>query len=732
MKDQNNEYSGEVEEPEHPFSVLVVDDEPYIRAGLKQLLAIQGYQVAMAGSGEEAMTQLTQNRYDLLVLDLGMPGAGGAAVLDFVAERCLDMAAIIISGATSVTEAITALSKGAVDYLRKPFGPEELLDCVAKARRTLQQTRAGRLLQKFYDLPFVGIAFTAPESQRWIQFNDRLGEILGYPREELANMTWAEITHPDDLAAHVAEIERVLRGDAEGYTIEQRFIRKDGAVAFTLLDAKCARLSDGAVDFFINTINDITEHKRAEEALRESEALNATIFNSLTEHVAVLNEQGVIVKVNAAWERFAEENGAPALARHSVGLNYRSACLSAVGAFGGEAAASAWAGIEAVLKGMRDHFTLEYPCNSPEVSRWFRMSVHPMVAPLRGVVIAHENITERKQNEEWLSLCQARYEAIVEGQTDLICRFLPDGTLTFVNDAYCRYFGRSREKLLSTNLMFLISQEDQAGAAAKLAGCNANHPVDVDEHQVLRADGQVRWVQWSNQAILDEARNLIELQAVGRDITDQRQIEERLRESEKNFRAYFEQSMVGMASTSPQKDWLEINDTLCNMLGYSREELMRTTWTELTYPEDLASDLAQFDRLLSGDIESYAMDKRFVRKDGQVVYTYLAVRGVYKDDGGIDHLIALVEDITERKRIEAELREMSTTDFLTGLSNRRYFMARMAEELARLQRHDTQRAVVLMLDLDLSLIHILGAMAKISATAAVWRPDSCRTSRAVK
>ena len=131
-----------------------------------------------------------------------------------------------------------------------------------------------------------------------------------------------------------------------------------------------------------------------------------------------------------------------------------------------------------------------------------------------------------------------------------------------------------------------------------------------------------------------------------------------------------------------------------------------TTWTELTYPEDLASDLAQFDRLLSGDIKSYALDKRFVRKDGQVIYTYLAVRGVYKDDGGIDHLIALVEDITERKRIEAELREMSTTDFLTGLSNRRYFMARMAEELARLQRHDTQRAVVLMLDLDLSLIHI--------------------------
>ena len=700
MKDLNNEYSGEVEEPEHPFSVLVVDDEPYIRAGVKQLLAAQGYQVAMAGSGEQAMTQLSENRYDLLVLDLGMPGVGGAAVLDFVAERCLDMAAIIISGTTSVMEATTALSKGAADYLRKPFGPEELLDCVAKARRTLRQTRVGRRLQKFYDLPFVGMALSSPESKRWMKCNDRLCEILGYPREELVNMTWVEMTHPDDLATNIAEFERVLRGDSEGYTIDKRFIRKDGVVVFTTLNAKCVRHRDGTVDFFITTVDDITERKRVEEALQESEALNATVFNSLTEHVAVLDEQGVIVKVNAAWKRFAEENGVPVLARHSVGLNYRSACLSAVGAFGGAAAASAWAGIEAVLRGTRDHFTLEYPCDAPQVSRWFRMSVYPMAAPRRGVVIAHEDITERKQHDEWLRLCEARYGAIIEGQTDLICRFLPNGILTFVNDAYCHYFGRSREELLGANLMSLIPQEDQAGAAAKLAELNADHPSDINEHWVLRADGAVRWVQWRNRAILDEGQDLIELQSVGHDLTDQRQIEERLRESEEQFRLTFDQSPIGAAIVSLDYRFLRVNDTLCQIIGYSAVELVGMNFLQITHPDDLDTDLAQARQLIAGAIDRYEMDKRYIHKDGSTVWVRLAVRLLRDAAGQALYALPTMQDITERKRMEAELREMSTTDFLTGLSNRRYFMTRMAEELARLQRHDTQRAAVLMFDLD--------------------------------
>ena len=127
------------------------------------------------------------------------------------------------------------------------------------------------------------------------------------------------------------------------------------------------------------------------------------------------------------------------------------------------------------------------------------------------------------------------------------------------------------------------------------------------------------------------------------------------RASMERFHAYFDHSIVGLAITSLEKGWIEVNDALCTTLGYTRDELTRMTWMELTYPEDLAPDLAQFNRRLAGEIESYAMDKRFIHKDGHLVYTRLAVSHVRKPDGSLDYVVAMVEDITERKQSELAL-----------------------------------------------------------------------------
>jgi len=122
--------------------------------------------------------------------------------------------------------------------------------------------------------------------------------------------------------------------------------------------------------------------------------------------------------------------------------------------------------------------------------------------------------------------------------------------------------------------------------------------------------------------------------------------------SMERFHAYFDHSIVGLTITSPEKQWVEVNDALCSILGYARDELTGMTWVELTHPEDIEPDLVQFNRMLSGEIESYTLEKRFIHKDGHLVYTRLAVSNVRKLDGSVDYVVAMVDDISERKRVQ--------------------------------------------------------------------------------
>ncbi len=140
-------------------------------------------------------------------------------------------------------------------------------------------------------------------------------------------------------------------------------------------------------------------------------------------------------------------------------------------------------------------------------------------------------------------------------------------------------------------------------------------------------------------------------------IIRRRKAEQAMQKSDEMTSLFFERQLIGMAITSPEKGWLRVNEKVCKMLGYPREELIRMTWEQLTHPDDVALSMQFFSRLTTGEIDEYILEKRFIRKDGTIVWTNLAIGCVRKKDHSLDYVLALMEDITERKRVEESLRQ---------------------------------------------------------------------------
>lgn len=159
----------------------------------------------------------------------------------------------------------------------------------ARSRLHLQKNN-DRLMQQFFELPFVGMAITSPQTKRWLRFNDHLCDILGYPRDELAQLSWAEITHPDDLEKNVTLFEQAMAGTLDTYSLEKRFVRKDGGIVHAFIDVKCVRRPDHSVEFFVSTIDDISEEVRARDALMASEARLRSVVDELRETATLYRE----------------------------------------------------------------------------------------------------------------------------------------------------------------------------------------------------------------------------------------------------------------------------------------------------------------------------------------------------------------------------------------------------------------------------------------------------------
>jgi PAS domain S-box-containing protein len=146
-----------------------------------------------------------------------------------------------------------------------------------------------------------------------------------------------------------------------------------------------------------------------------------------------------------------------------------------------------------------------------------------------------QNYNELTKNQAELQKSEERYRNVVEDQTEFICRFLPDGSHIFVNGAYCRYFGKTREDLIGHHFSPDIPREDLRLLKAHMASITPKHPVQTVEHRIRMPNGEIRWQQWSDRAVFDRNGKVTEYQSVGRDITDRRRTEQALSEANKKL-----------------------------------------------------------------------------------------------------------------------------------------------------------------------------------------------------
>jgi diguanylate cyclase (GGDEF)-like protein/PAS domain S-box-containing protein len=275
-----------------------------------------------------------------------------------------------------------------------------------------------------------------------------------------------------------------------------------------------------------------------------------------------------------------------------------------------------------------------------------------------------------------------------------------DGSFMRVNRAFPEIVGRSAEQLLTLTFQDITHPDDLGPHAERalevLAGERRSYRM---EKRYLRSDGEEVWVMLSVSLVRSEDGEPLYFVSQIEDVTERRRSEDALRQAEDRFRSAFDDAPIGMSMNAPDGRFLRVNRALTEILGYSREQLEATNFRSITHPDDLARNERGMSDMLAGRSPYYRTEKRYIHADGHVVPADLSCTVVRDSEDEPLHVIAQVQDITDRKRFEGQLQYLADHDSLTGLFNRRRFEEELARELANAERYES-RVAVLAIDLD--------------------------------
>lgn len=356
---------------------------------------------------------------------------------------------------------------------------------------------------------------------------------------------------------------------------------------------------------------DVTDRVRAEQALRRSENKLRAIFNAMSDTIVVYDSQGFCREIGPTNPAGPHPPQTEMLGKHVDELFPKQVANLIVDCIQ-----------ETLRSGQIVECEYALPLNGEDT--WFSANASTLEDDM--VIWVSRDITERKKTEQALREGEARYRAIVEDQTEMVCRSTPEGVLTFVNGAYCRTYGKTADRLIGYNWLDFYPPDEREIVRQRVNTLSPENPSISFEYQVQLPDGRLRWQEWTDRALLNDRGLVEEIQSVGRDITKRKQAEEALRHHAGEMAALHEISQAINAIKDVHQVYSQLSEKLARLVGAEmcavalldpiRDEIVAQTpgfgisdqiLAQLHYPRELGQgtwDLAEHGAFLANSPES--------------------------------------------------------------------------------------------------------------------------------
>lgn len=374
--------------------------------------------------------------------------------------------------------------------------------------------------------------------------------------------------------------------------------------------------------------------------LRASEAKYRQLVENANSIIVQLDSQGNVTFFNEFAETFLGYSKAEIIGKSAIGILISGTDLDIV----------------AMTRDFLPHAEQYFNQENKIIHRngetmWIVWRNQPLVdekGRLTGLLCVGTDISDRKLAEAALQESESCYRAIIEDQTELICRFLPSGEMTFVNDPYCQYFNKSRSDLIGNSFMDLVADVDREKILHNFSFLSIENPFFTYEHRVLLDTGEICWHQWTDRGIFDNAGNLIECQGVGRDISDRKKAEIALQYSEAELRALFEAMNDVIFVIDIEGRYLKIAPTNPELLYKPPAEVINKTLHEVLPPETADYFLAKI-QLTADTKQNQSLEYSLHIGNREI---WFAANIAPMQDNTV---IWMARDITKRKQAESWL-----------------------------------------------------------------------------